>query len=202
MSDIVDEIISTPSAPAYLPPNVKEARNFIHWGSIFFLIAGVVWILWGIWDLIWVVVWSASWYWVGYFWAGAILSAIIRIALGFIAIILRTKVRKSLIGAIDSGRYVEATNKAVIYAILGFIFAWVIGGILILLGYFKLKETPAAAPVGPPAAAPSSPGSPPGTAPPQVSPPPHPTNCPTCGKPARFVGEMQKWYCDVCQKYL
>lgn len=173
----------TPSAapaPAYLPPNVNEARNLFHYATIFFIIAGVIWILWGVWSIVWPF---ALCPWCHYAWyagvvTGSVIWGIICLVFGFLALIFRAMVIKELIGAIDQGRYQHAADKALLYTILGFIFAWVLGGVLMLLGYMKIKEA--------------------------VTPRPATASqfCPTCGRPARYVPEYQQWYCDTCQRYL
>jgi hypothetical protein len=198
MSNMIDDVISTPVAPVHLPQNIREGRDLIHWGTVFFIIAGVIWILWGVADILWSLAWSSFW-WTSGLWVGTLVWGIIRIALGFVALLLRVKVKTDIIGAIDQGRYAEAADKSLLYAILGFIFAWVIGGILILLGQMKLKEAPVPGP-GPmpaPGAPPPAPGMPP-----QPAPQPAPRYCQTCGRPGRYVAESQSHYCDVCQKYL
>ncbi|MFQ5986579.1 MAG: zinc ribbon domain-containing protein, partial [Thermoplasmata archaeon] len=85
---------------------------------------------------------------------------------------------------IEAGRYQEAQAQTLVLGILGLIFAFLIGGIFLIIAYFKLSNVtsprPAAAPMAPP--------------PPAASPQPGGRVCPNCGRPI----PMDAKYCNHC----
>ncbi len=165
------DLLSVPKANPNLPPKVKEAREMLQYAAIFFLLAALLYFLWGFWDIMRGLFWSAWWF-SGYYGTWRIGYGITRIVFAVIALILKGKLVEDIITPVDNGQYRNIEDKMVIYIVLGFIFGLVISGILILLGYMKLKE------VGDQANA-----------------------CPTCRAPVRFVPEYQRWYCDNCKDY-
>ncbi len=161
------DLLSVPDANPNLPPKVKEAREMLQYAAIFFLVAALLYGLWGLWDIMWGLLWSATRYGtlrIGY--------GVIRIVFAVVAFILKGKLVEEIITPVDQGRYDDIEDKLMIYAILGFIFGLVISGVLILLGYMKLKEVDSQANV-----------------------------CPTCRGTLRYVQQYQKWYCDNCGDY-
>ncbi len=165
------DILSVPDANPNLPPKVKEAREMMQYAAIFFLIAALIYFLWGIWDIMSGLLWSTAYYG-AYYGTWRIGSGVIRLVFAVVAIILKGKLVEDVIDPIDQGRHDDIEDKLLIYAILGFIFGLVISGILILLGYMKLKEVDSQAKV-----------------------------CPTCRSTLRYVQQYQKWYCDNCGDY-
>ncbi len=165
------DLLSVPDANPNLPPKVKEAREMLQYAAIFFLVAALLYGLWGLWDIMRGLLWSTVYYG-SYYGTWRIGYGVIRIVFAVVAFILKGKLVEDVITPVDQGRYDDIEDKLVIYAILGFIFGLVISGILILLGYMKLKEVDSQANV-----------------------------CPTCRGNLRYVQEYQKWYCDNCGEY-
>lgn len=141
------------------------------YAAIFFLVAALIYGLWGIWDIFRGLLSGILW-WGGYYSGIHIFYGIVRIGLAIGAIIFKGKFVDNIITPIDQGRYQESENDMVLYMILGFIFGLGIAGILILLGYMKFEEVDTQA-----------------------------NKCPTCGGQLRFVQEYDRYYCDNCEDY-
>ncbi|MFW6376119.1 MAG: hypothetical protein ACOCZJ_03050 [Thermoplasmatota archaeon] len=167
----INDLFSTPNANPNLPPKIKEAREMFNYAALFFVIAAVIYVLWGIWDIFRGLFWSTLWY-RGYYGAYNIVWGIVRIALGVIAFVLKGKYIENVITPIDQGRYQECEDNLILYMILGFIFGLVLSGILTLLGYMKFQEMDTEA-----------------------------NRCPDCGSNLRYIPEYESYYCDSCQDY-
>lgn len=127
----IDEILSVPNSNPNLQPKIKDAREMFRYATIFFLIAALLYGLWGIWNFFWGFI-SLSIF--------SIMSGIIQLALAVVAIIIKSKFVDDIMTPINQGRCQESKDNLIIYIILGLIFGMFISGILILLGYTKLDE--------------------------------------------------------------
>ncbi len=166
------DILSVPDANPSLQPKLKDAREMLKYAAIFFLVAALIYLLWGLWSMMTSIFWSFVYLNAVHTVLG-IIGGIVRIAFAVVAIILKKKVVEDLIEPIDQGRAEEIDETTmIIYTVLGFIFGLVISGILILLGYMKLDEATT-----------------------------QPHKCPTCGASLRYIAEHDNWYCDNCQDY-
>ena len=134
----INDIISAPNANPNLPPKIREARDMFNYAAIFFGIAAIIYVLWGIWDIFTGLLWSSIW--LGGFGAYNIFWGIVRIVLGVLAFVIKGKYIENIIDPIDQGRYNESENNMILYMILGFIFGLVLSGLLTLLGYMKFQE--------------------------------------------------------------
>ena len=134
----INDIISAPNANPNLPPKIREARDMFNYAAIFFGIAAIIYVLWGIWDIFTGLLWSSVW--LGGFGAYNIFWGIVRIVLGVLAFVIKGKYIENIIDPIDQGRYNESENNMILYMILGFIFGLVLSGLLTLLGYMKFQE--------------------------------------------------------------
>ncbi len=141
------------------------------YAAIFFLVAALIYGLWGIWDIFSGLI-SGLFWWSGYYSGFRIFYGLVRVGLAIGAIIFKGKFVDNVITPIDQGKYQESENDMVLYMILGFIFGLGISGILILIGYMKFKEIDNQA-----------------------------NKCPTCGGQLRFVQEYERYYCDNCEDY-
>ena len=112
--------------PPWLPASAAEARKLAYWAQWICLIFGIIWLIYGIINL---VLWSNSWLILGLY---GIVGAAVNIVTAFM-------LKKTVFDAIDQGRFREANDKMLIWAILTLIFG-LIGGIFLLLAYIKLKE--------------------------------------------------------------
>ncbi|MFP4050793.1 MAG: hypothetical protein ACLFVB_03540 [Thermoplasmata archaeon] len=167
----INDIISAPDPNTTLPPKIREARDMFNYAAIFFGIAAIIYVLWGIWDIFRGIFWSSFWF-SGYYGTLQIFYGIVRIVLGVIAFVIKGKFIENIINPIDQGRYKESEDNMILYIILGLIFGLVISGILIILGYMKFQEIDTQA-----------------------------NKCPTCGAPLRYIAEYDRHYCDNCGDY-
>lgn len=166
------DLLSVPEAKPSLPPKLKDAREMLKYAAIFFLIAALIYLLWGIWSIFTGLFWSVTYLNKAYSIMG-VFSGIVRIVLGVVAFILKGQVVEEFIDPIDQGRTGDIDEtKMIIYVVLGLIFGLIISGVLILLGYMKIDEVRS-----------------------------HANKCPTCGNSLRYIAEYDNWYCDTCQDY-
>lgn len=107
------------------------------YAAIFFLIAALIYGLWGLWDIFAGLIWTTLG---GYYSSYRIFIGIIRIVLAVGALIIKGKFVDDIITPIDQGRYQESKDKMILYMILGFVFGLLLSGVLILLGYMKIDE--------------------------------------------------------------
>ncbi len=159
----INKMIQIPNENHNLPPKVKEARDMFRYASIFFLVAALLYGLWGLWSIMRGMMWG---------WGFRIMQGIIYLIFGAVALVVKSKFEEVSIRPIDQGQVGTVKDNLVVYIILGFIFGWVLSGLLILLGYMKLDEIDTQA-----------------------------NMCPECRGTMRFAQEYQRWYCDNCQDY-
>ncbi|MEF8873376.1 MAG: hypothetical protein V5A88_01750 [Candidatus Thermoplasmatota archaeon] len=166
------DLLSIPNANPSLPPKVKEAREMFKYAAVFFLLAALIYFLWGFFSIMSGVLWSIIFLDASYsIWS--MFNGIIRIVFAVVALILKGKLVDDLIKPIDQGRAEQIDETTmIVHIILGFIFGLVIAGVLVLLGYMKLDEMETQA-----------------------------NQCPTCGGNLRYVAEYDNWYCDNCGDY-
>ncbi len=127
----MSNMFSIPNENPNLPPKLKEARDMMRYAAIFFLVAALIYGLWGLWSLMTVIFWRGMW---------GVMSAVIQLVFAGIALVMKVKLEEDIINPIDYGQYTQAKDKSIIYIILGFIFGMVLSGLLVLLGYMKLGE--------------------------------------------------------------
>ncbi len=157
----MSNMFSIPNENYNLPPKLKEARKMMRFASIFFLVAAVLYGLWGIWALIF-----------SFGWIGNMVRGVIYLAIGFIALIVKTKFEEEMLYPLDRGQTKHVKDNGILYIILGFIFGMGLAGILALLGYMKLEEVDTS-----------------------------PKYCPTCNQQLSYIQQYQSWYCNNCQDY-
>lgn len=105
---------------AGIPPEVETIRTLVRISGILSLVIGIINLIWGVVLLV-------------------VLIGIIGIAFGIIDIWLYYKCSE-IIKLIDGGELKRAKNETLIPMILGFIFSWIIVGILLLIAYIKYDE--------------------------------------------------------------
>ncbi len=101
---------------------------------------------------------------------------------------------------VNQREYEQAKSKTLVWMIVGFIFAGIVLGIVLLIAYIKfdpLVNRQRSAYASPPAAY--------GIPPPAPPPPPgiaSPPNCPVCGAPSAYIAQYGRYYCARDQRYL
>ncbi|MFP3871371.1 MAG: hypothetical protein ACOCTR_00165 [Candidatus Natronoplasma sp.] len=166
------DLLSIPNDNPSLPPKIKEGREMFKYAAIFFLVAALIYFLWGFFSIMSGVLWSIIFLDASYsLWS--MFNGIIRIVFAVVALILKGKLVDDLIKPIDQGKVGQIDDTTmIVYMILGFIFGLVISGLLVLLGYMKLDEANTQTNV-----------------------------CPTCQASLRYVPQYDNWYCDNCGDY-
>jgi hypothetical protein len=115
--------LASSSGPAWLPAAARDARQFAYWGQ---LITGVMFIVAVIMAIISFA--TASWASGVYFIFAAAVLAFLFYLMG-----------KTVFEPLDQGKFREASDKLLIWGILGLVFL-VIPGIFLLLAFVRLQE--------------------------------------------------------------
>ena len=122
VTSTIDGILAGSKPAPWLPQPAQDARTFAFWAQIIFLLAALLWFIYGIINLVFLNI-------IGVLYIGfMILSGIGGLFL-----------KKYVIDEIDGGRFHEAKNNVIIWMIIGFV-AFLIPGILLLITYMKLND--------------------------------------------------------------
>jgi hypothetical protein len=179
MSSALGSIIASGSSPPWLPRDVAEGRRFAWWAEMMFLL----WVLG--WFIISIV--ALTLYAVGNSGVGVLLLGLIGLIAMIICFMSAVFMKKTVLDAIDQGKFHEAKNDSMIWILFGFA-GFALPSILLILTYVKLGDAISSqTPVGytpyspgtvavqqPPAHPHTAPPAPaPVQAPPQAAPPAH-----------------------------
>lgn len=115
--------LASSTGPAWLPAAARDARQFAYWGQ---LITGVMFIVALLMFVFSLVAWELGT--AAYFIVSAGVLAFLFYMMG-----------KTVFEPLDQGKFREASDKLLIWGILGLIFL-VIPGIFLLLAYVRLQE--------------------------------------------------------------
>jgi hypothetical protein len=140
VTSTLDGILGSSNAPLWLPKPAQEARTFVYWAQILFLVFAFVYFIWAIVNFV-------------SFWG--IPAGVVMLILAIISGLSGLNLRKAVINQIDAGRFHEAKSNMILWMILGFI-AFLIPGVLLLLAYMKLDEAMTPQPQGPTPMAPGT----------------------------------------------
>jgi hypothetical protein len=192
--------------PGAEPAEVSSLKSMLRIGGILALVIGILSLLGGLVALAGAIfVASVTGY--GGFYVTPVF-AIIAFVFELIIYLQLKEIRRM----VDAGQYQAAKDKTLIWMILGFIFGWIIVGIVVLIAWMKFDpvinwqrqmqsggqpgapawsaQPPAAPPMAPMAATSPAPGA------------PAAGMCPKCGKPATWVAQYNRWYCYTDQQYV
>jgi len=134
MGSPIGSILAHGSTPPWLPRDVAEGRRFAWWAQIlFFLMAGVWFILAIISITASVTVGGRGWVAVGVF-------GLLAMLMSFLSAVF---LKKTVIDAIDQGRFHDAKNDTLIWIVFGLI-AFILPALLLILTYAKLGDALAA----------------------------------------------------------
>ena len=111
------------SGPPWLPASVAEARRFAYWGQLLYFIFGLILLILGILSVIFV-----SW-----------VSGIYLCVSGIVDLIIVFLLKTTVFDTIDQGRFNEASDRLLIWGILGIIFG-IIPGILMIIAFLRIQD--------------------------------------------------------------
>ncbi|MGC8496878.1 MAG: hypothetical protein ACP5NL_02610 [Thermoplasmata archaeon] len=105
---------------AYVPSDISTIRTMNKIAKILALIFGIIFIIVGIVTILFIV-------------------GILPLIWGIVNLIIYSKINTINL-LVDQQRYVDAKNKTLVWMIIGFIFAGVIVGVLLLISYLKYDD--------------------------------------------------------------
>ena len=114
--------MANPVGPPWLPASVAEARKLAYWAQIIQAILAVILLIAGIVTLL----------------IGDRLG-VVYIVEGIIGLALAILLKSMLFDVLDQGKFKEASERTLIFGIIG-IFTGLIPGILLILGYVRMQE--------------------------------------------------------------
>jgi len=191
MNTTMHGVIASGHTPPWLPRDVAEARTFAWWAEIFFLLMALVWFIIAIITMTVFVIGGGT---------GNLAIGLFGMFAMVICFMASVYEKKTVIDAIDQGRFHDAKNDSVIWIFMGF-FAFAVPSILLLLTHVKLADAMAAQ--GPTGYAPYAPGQVVAQAPaPVYAPPPVPAapqqQAPAQAAPAAQHHPSQMVRCKNC----
>lgn len=104
----------------YVPPDISTIKTMNKIAKILALILGIIFIIFGIVTIFFVV-------------------GIVPLIFGIVNLVIYSKINAINL-LVDQQRYVDAKNKTLVWMIIGFIFAGLIVGILLLVSYLKYDD--------------------------------------------------------------
>src|SRR4030067_3306014 len=131
MSSPVGTIFAHGGSPPWLPREVAEGRRFAWWAQIFFFLAAVGWFIISIVSLTVCFVEHAG--------RGTLALGVFGLLAMLICFLAAIYMKKTVIDAIDQGRFHDAKNDSLIWIFFG-LFAFVLPSLLMLLAYAKLGD--------------------------------------------------------------
>ena len=139
MNSALDTIIAPVSSPPWLPRDVAEGRRYAWWAEIMFLL----WVLG--WFVIAIVELTLYAFDGG---ASRLLIGMIGLIAMVICFLCAMFLKKTVIDAVDQGRFHDAKNDTMVWILFGFA-AFAVPSILLILTYIKLGDAISAhTPVG------------------------------------------------------
>lgn len=140
MNTPMGTIIAPGTTPPWLPREVAEGRKFAWWAQIMFFLMAFVWFILAIASVVLYAAGSAG--------RGTLLVGVFGFFAMVICFLAGVFMKKTVIDAIDQGRFHDAKNDSIIWIIFGLI-GFVIPALFLILTYAKLGDALAAqAPVG------------------------------------------------------
>ena len=133
MSSPMGTIIAHPGTPPWLPRDVAEGRKFAWWGQIMFFVMALVWFI------------IAIVYAVLAFDRGVGAAAVS--VFGFFAMVIcflaGLFMKRTVIDAIDQGRFNDAKNDSIVWIVFGLV-GFVVPSLFLILAYAKISDALAA----------------------------------------------------------
>ncbi|HXK36594.1 MAG TPA: hypothetical protein VJ553_03355 [Candidatus Paceibacterota bacterium] len=130
MSSTMNSFLASGHSPPWLPRDVSEGRKFAWWAELMFLVMAFVWFLIAIIDLTLYAVDGG---------AGRLAIGIFGLFAMVICFLSSIFLKKTVLDAIDQGRFHDAKNDSVIWIIIGF-FGFAVPTIFLILTYVKIGD--------------------------------------------------------------
>ena len=117
------QILTSRTGPAWLPAPVAEARKFAYWGQIVMLVIVVLSAVIGVLSLLRI---DAT---------GAYL-----LVCAVVSILLINLMNTTVFEMIDQGKFKEASDRLLVWGILGLIFSLILPGIFLLFAFIRIQD--------------------------------------------------------------
>ena len=131
MSSPVGSILAHGSTPPWLPRDVAEGRRFAWWAQVLFFLMAAAWFIIAIVSLTLYVADNAG--------RGMLALGLFSLIAMLICFLSAVFLKKTVIDAIDQGRFHDAKNDTIIWAVLG-LFGFVLPALMLVLTYAKLGD--------------------------------------------------------------
>ena len=131
MSTPVGSIFAHGSTPPWLPRDVAEARRFAWWAQLLFFLMTAVWLIVAIVSLTVYAVDNGS--------RGLLALGVFGLLAMIISFLSGVFLKKTVIDAIDQGRFNDAKNDTMIWIVFGLI-SLVLPALMLILTYAKLGD--------------------------------------------------------------
>ena len=132
MSSPVGSIFAHGSSPPWLPREVAEGRRFAWWAQILFFLAAVGWFI--------IAIVSITVYAVDNAGRGTLALGVFGLLAMLICFLAAVFMKKTVIDAIDQGRFHDAKNDSIIWIVFGLI-GFVLPALLLMLTYVKVSDS-------------------------------------------------------------
>jgi hypothetical protein len=130
MTSTLNTFIASGNTPPWLPREVAEGRRFAWWAQIMFLLAALIWFIIAIVQMTFFAIDGG---------AGKLALGIF----GFFGLIIcflsALFLRRTVLDAVDQGRFHDARNDALVWIIIGF-FGFALPSVLLILTYVKIGD--------------------------------------------------------------
>ncbi len=138
-SNPIGTIIAHPGTPPWLPRDVAEGRKFAWWGQIMFFIMALVWFIIAIASAVLAVQHGGG---------GSVVVVVVAVFAMVICGVAGLFMKRTVIDAIDQGRFNDAKNDSIVWIVFGLV-GFIVPSLFLILTYAKISDTLAAQqPVG------------------------------------------------------
>ncbi len=131
MNSPMGTIFAHGTTPPWLPREVAEARKFAWWAQIMFFLTAVLWFI--------LAIVSITLYAVGGSGTGTLIVGVFGFFGMLICFLAAVFMKKTVIDAIDQGRFHDAKNDSLIWIIFGLV-GFVLPALFLILTYAKLGD--------------------------------------------------------------
>jgi len=132
MNSPMGTIIAHGGTPPWLPREVAEGRKFAWWAQIMFFLMAFIWFVIAIASIVLYVAGSAG--------RGTLLVGVFGIFAMLICFLAAVFLKRTVIDAIDQGRFHDAKNDSIVWIIFGLV-GFVLPALFMILTYAKLGDS-------------------------------------------------------------